>query len=482
MTMKRSFDSSFVTDLNSATTSRTHSFHRRCAPLAAHPFYIPEDYNSPSLAQEQPLLTPTRYILADFEGDAEFQSNVWFQPTPNDTHHWSRLNPPGRRSLTGLGITFNHTEDRDTVPYLLSSAPVLAPFSQPPGPLAQARPRQPLPFQTRTPQEPCPEDPIESSADETGQTQTAYSACPSDDFAARSSVLPAADDFLMFIDSPDVPCMDEFRTFLDAAMHSPAGPVVGLFPDVNYRTLEAQKNSPAVGVNPEDITGNACPPFTIAEGEDQENNMNVETDPVMPSVSMREGSPDVEADFPEEALSAIVSILAESVKQEKSPQEVLPASTSTLYRHLFPAGTGLPMQPPAFASRTASNTRIPVSSSRNFTTPILRSPLAPLPPRNLAENSSGPVQRPSPVLNAHEGVELHDLRSRAESFRQMNPGYELDKAFLQAFAGRLSERGELIPEFRCYVKGCSQTNKRRDHVLVHVGSHVEHRPFRCDEW
>ncbi|EKM59146.1 uncharacterized protein PHACADRAFT_52995, partial [Phanerochaete carnosa HHB-10118-sp] len=33
----------------------------------------------------------------------------------------------------------------------------------------------------------------------------------------------------------------------------------------------------------------------------------------------------------------------------------------------------------------------------------------------------------------------------------------------------------------CYVKGCTQTNKRRDHILVHVGSHVEHRPFQCDE-
>ncbi|KII95803.1 hypothetical protein PLICRDRAFT_129799 [Plicaturopsis crispa FD-325 SS-3] len=48
-----------------------------------------------------------------------------------------------------------------------------------------------------------------------------------------------------------------------------------------------------------------------------------------------------------------------------------------------------------------------------------------------------------------------------------------------AYAGKLSERGQLIDDFRCYVTGCTQTNKRRDHMMVHVGAHVDQRPFAC---
>ena len=88
----------------------------------------------------------------------------------------------------------------------------------------------------------------------------------------------------------------------------------------------------------------------------------------------------------------------------------------------------------------------------------------------------------SPVLNAHQGIELEDLRRRADDFRRLNPGVELDKTWLQAYAGRLSTRGELMEDYRCYVNGCTQKNKRRDHILVHVGSHVEHRPFHCTSW
>jgi hypothetical protein len=88
----------------------------------------------------------------------------------------------------------------------------------------------------------------------------------------------------------------------------------------------------------------------------------------------------------------------------------------------------------------------------------------------------------TPVLDAHHGIELVDLLEKAERYRLRNPGQDLSKKWLAAFAGKLSTMGELLDDFRCYVIGCSQTNKRRDHILIHVGSHVDQRPFPCGFW
>ncbi|KAF8559057.1 hypothetical protein OG21DRAFT_1503516 [Imleria badia] len=88
----------------------------------------------------------------------------------------------------------------------------------------------------------------------------------------------------------------------------------------------------------------------------------------------------------------------------------------------------------------------------------------------------------SPVLNAHLGIELDELVSRAERFRTRYPEREIDRPWLSHFAGKLSDRGELLNDFRCYVVGCDQRNKRRDHILVHVGAHIGQRPFACSLW
>lgn len=85
----------------------------------------------------------------------------------------------------------------------------------------------------------------------------------------------------------------------------------------------------------------------------------------------------------------------------------------------------------------------------------------------------------SPVLNAHHGVELRELKRRAEQYRLNNPGQDLTRSWLAHFAGQLSQRGELLDDYRCYVVGCEQRNKRKDHILVHVGAHVDQRPFAC---
>ncbi|KAL4075791.1 hypothetical protein J3A83DRAFT_4370025 [Scleroderma citrinum] len=86
---------------------------------------------------------------------------------------------------------------------------------------------------------------------------------------------------------------------------------------------------------------------------------------------------------------------------------------------------------------------------------------------------------PSPILDAHLGIELGELIEKAERFRLRFPGKEINRSWLLRFAGKLSQRGEPTEEFRCYVVGCNQRNKRRDHILVHVGAHIGQRPFAC---
>ncbi|KAF8803830.1 hypothetical protein BYT27DRAFT_7234905 [Phlegmacium glaucopus] len=90
-----------------------------------------------------------------------------------------------------------------------------------------------------------------------------------------------------------------------------------------------------------------------------------------------------------------------------------------------------------------------------------------------------PVNLGTPVLDAHRGVELEELKAKAERYRLRNQGRDYDKRWLISFAGKLSVRGELVEEFRCYVTGCEQMNKRRDHILIHVGAHLDQRPFKC---
>lgn len=104
--------------------------------------------------------------------------------------------------------------------------------------------------------------------------------------------------------------------------------------------------------------------------------------------------------------------------------------------------------------------------------------------RGSEEPTSSPsaTMQPSPILNAHLGVELDILMEKAEHFRLRYPDRVIDRSWLLRFAGRLSQRGELMDQFRCYVIGCNQRNKRRDHILVHVGAHVDERPFSCSVW
>lgn len=93
-----------------------------------------------------------------------------------------------------------------------------------------------------------------------------------------------------------------------------------------------------------------------------------------------------------------------------------------------------------------------------------------------------PISLGTPVFDAHRGVDLEELKGKAERYRLRNQGRDYGKRWLISFAGKLSHRGELLEEFRCYVAGCMQVNKRRDHILIHVGAHLDQRPFKCMHW
>ncbi|KAA1466300.1 hypothetical protein DENSPDRAFT_831107 [Dentipellis sp. KUC8613] len=100
----------------------------------------------------------------------------------------------------------------------------------------------------------------------------------------------------------------------------------------------------------------------------------------------------------------------------------------------------------------------------------------------VAVTTSGNASPDTPVFNAHLGVSELDLVRRASRYRKRYPGQEIDRRWFLVYAGKLSSEGQPLEDYRCYVEGCSKTNKRRDHILVHVGSHVSERPFACSHW
>ncbi len=98
------------------------------------------------------------------------------------------------------------------------------------------------------------------------------------------------------------------------------------------------------------------------------------------------------------------------------------------------------------------------------------------------ESTLPPINLGTPVFDAHRGIDIEVIKAKAERYRLRNQGRDYDKRWLISFAGKLSPRGELVDEFRCYITGCKQTNKRRDHILIHVGAHLDQRPFKCMYW
>ncbi|KAH9006909.1 hypothetical protein EDB86DRAFT_2868940 [Lactarius hatsudake] len=89
------------------------------------------------------------------------------------------------------------------------------------------------------------------------------------------------------------------------------------------------------------------------------------------------------------------------------------------------------------------------------------------------------VSPDTPMFNMHQGISEYDLQRRASRYRRRYPGKSLDRHWLSRYAGKLNKDGKAIEDYRCYISGCAQLNKRRDHIIVHICSHVNERPFAC---
>jgi len=120
--------------------------------------------------------------------------------------------------------------------------------------------------------------------------------------------------------------------------------------------------------------------------------------------------------------------------------------------------------------------------TRNTPQSDLPVPQSPEMPDHYDESTLLPINLGTPVFDAHRGIEIEVLKEKGERYRLRNQGRDYDKRWLISFAGKLSPKGEHMDEFRCYIKGCKQTNKRRDHILIHVGAHLDQRPFKCIHW
>jgi hypothetical protein len=253
-------------------------------------------------------------------------------------------------------------------------------------------------------------------------------------------------------------------------------PMMPPIPDINMFALALSRQAPSVGVNPAET-------MIVA---DSDGWMHGDPDSPFPPSS---SSPSSQSPFQSpdsnvlsvEVMDEILSIMSAYVAAgSAAPDESNGEIEDGIAPVTVPQSTPLPSSPilqnlaypPVLGPREVpTNEFIPENSTK----------MPQRKPVKLPENDHMPIMG-TPVLDAHHGIHLADLRAKAERYRQRNPGQEIDKRWLNSFAGKLSDRGELLEDFRCYVIGCFQTNKRRDHILIHVGSHVNQRPFLCGHW
>ncbi|KAF8450768.1 hypothetical protein L210DRAFT_3470011 [Boletus edulis BED1] len=376
-----------------------------------------------SLALRHPtLLSPLRPIantLLPGNGDAldDFQSNAWVSA------------PSYRSHLAGLGINYL----RDTSANL---------HGQPLAPEDSA-----LRMQVDGDEELLylPPDPHVTDA-------------PPDDFPGPTVPYRgsgSAEDHRMAQCTPSfVPSLGEESTAclylgLDSDINPTASDIVGLIPDVNMYDNLRRLDLSHPGINPLDTI---CSSPLHDVGISHEEPLIDDLPPTTDARAEQSPSPRVIQD--------IMSILVRPVPEFSFPP--WPSANPPFAQSFSPSQLAAPG---SSLSAKPEPTTVPDSGHH-------------------ASPASCNLQYPgsthsSPILNAHLGIELNELVSRAERFKTKYPERDIDRAWLSHFAGKLSDRGELLNDFRCYIVGCDQRNKRRDHILVHVGAHIGQRPFAC---
>ncbi|THH27282.1 hypothetical protein EUX98_g6897 [Antrodiella citrinella] len=490
--MKRSFNYSFTATLAARTPPLLYSGQYLKSPLLQTSYLAPTDFSL-----RQPLAQP------------------WYH---------SPIKVAYRQPLTGLGISispsFSDVGGHGSLSYpqpvaLPLRLPTVSSFSSGTryGPSLRQLELENTAFCTsetsrilRTYDSPMLDLSLNPAILVTDDPMDAYSSCPNDDFMAHSPSQdiewpPTMSTFL------DVNMTDEFassssgRPFVlfDKPRVAPTEPLIGLFADFNMREYALSQRPPSLCINPALLMGN----HDSNVGNDQIQEMDVDpphspAGPSPPPCDSIQYPPSADPDAPtmvnftDADVDAIVYVLSGSaVKKEpiKSPtlsQALVRSNKSTPILQPYTNDQGLPVPPLPTRSGTISFPPSPnladMLPMKPLSTP--KSPLlieaVPAPRAPLGDITALVAANRNSVFSAHLGIDLEELRAKAAEFRLQNPGQDIDKAWLATYAGKLSETGERLDEFRCYVKNCKQMNRRRDHILVHVGSHVEFRPFQCD--
>ncbi|KAG1892720.1 hypothetical protein F4604DRAFT_1701247 [Suillus subluteus] len=263
---------------------------------------------------------------------------------------------------------------------------------------------------------------------------------------------------------------------------------IGLIPDVNMYNLALFTKSPSIGVDPSAIMGQLpASPRAFLSPRLTPRNVTFHCSPLyihdsVPSTlgAMREltsGPPSRDCPSPR-LIHDIVTILSTSATQDTEQPPFEQCAPQTRASPMIKMET-LPDPSILRVFSPKQEERYALSSCDNFSFPSSNNVFSPRQTKVEPDRGIYNDPHPSPILNAHMGIDLSELAFRAERYRARHSAQEIDRGWLMHFAGKLSDRGELIEEFRCYVVGCGQRNKRRDHIIVHVGAHVDQRPFGC---
>ncbi|KAG0705427.1 hypothetical protein DFH29DRAFT_906451 [Suillus ampliporus] len=277
---------------------------------------------------------------------------------------------------------------------------------------------------------------------------------------------------------------------------------IGLIPDVNMYNLALFTKQPSVGVDPLDTMGrlsaSALSPYLSPRNATFRCSSPLcIRDPVpSPLDAMGTLTPrPLSQDCPSPGIiHDIVTILSTSTTQEPDQPKPMTVTYSeqSSFEQCVPqkrARASPIIKMENLSDGSALHVFSPnqeelfiLSSCDSFSFPLSDRVLSPRQIKSDPNHFTYNDPHPSPILNAHLGIELTELTFRAQRYRARNHAQEIDRGWLMHFAGKLTDRGELIDEFRCYVVGCGQRNKRRDHIIVHVGAHVDQRPFGCSMW
>ena len=261
------------------------------------------------------------------------------------------------------------------------------------------------------------------------------------------------------------------------------------FSDINLRTVDLSSwNENCVGVDPAEILPNLQPSLSQANHSTGESTTSIDFSSSLPNVPALLAPQDMHVmglHFPTD--EPPLPIPKAEISSAADDSYVLPLLRNTS-RDAHYASDDDAFQSPS--SSEYSPFLQPLGSKRNHSSRITTRRSAPQAdmepafeyPSEASQQHLPPVNLGTPVFDAHRGIDIEELKAKAERYRLRNQGREYDKRWLISFAGKLSVRGELVEEFRCCVAGCKQVNKRRDHILIHVGAHLDQRPFKCLHW